>query len=376
MTTPLRAAVVGAGVGEEYVAALRRRTDVEVVAVCARTPESVRRVADRHQITGRYTSYESMLEREALDIVVVATPNHLHYPVTMAALEGGAHVACEKPLGLTLDEARSMARRADELGRRHFVSFTWHFLPAVRHVKELLETGLIGSPYHVHVRYYVRGWGDPHGPMRWQFDAAQAGSGSLGNIGSHAIHLVQWWLGDVQRVCSSLRTVVWERDARGGGRAEVSVDDTCGLLAELEDGTPVVFSTSAVAFGPRVSVEIGVFGSEGALVLEDDWSASDAATGRIRVARSDDSGWTPVPVPAGLTEGESLVDPAAPLRGCFARMAAEFTAAVREDRAASPDFHDGVRVQEVIEAALRSAVEERWVALDDVRSVPADGSRT
>jgi predicted dehydrogenase len=363
MTGPLRAAVAGAGIGDEYVRALALIPGVEVVAVCARTAGSANTLADRHGVVGRYTSFEAMLEREAPALVVVATPNRLHAPMTLAAVEAGAHVVCEKPLALTLAQARQMALRAHELGRTSFVPFTWRFLPAARRAKELLDDGSVGTPYHVFVRYFVRGFGDPHGPMRWQFDAAEAGSGSLANLASHAIHLVHWWVGGVRRLCASLATHVDERTSPGGGRAVVSVDDTCGLLAELDGGASLALTASSVAFGPRVSVELGVLGSDGALVLDDEWGTAAAATGRLRLARAGETGWSEVPLPPD----EPRADGEAPFRGCFARMAEEVVAAVREGRPASPGFEDGVRVQAVLEAALRAAAESSWVEVDDVR---------
>jgi predicted dehydrogenase len=370
--TPIRAAVVGAGIGEEYVRAFAREPDLEVVAVCARSRESARRVAEKHGVAAHYTSYESMLKNEIPEIVVVATPNHLHYPVTMAALESGAHVACEKPLGMTFAEATRMAERADELARRHLATLTWRFLPAARYAKELLDDGFVGTPYHGYARYHVRGWGDPKGPMRWQFDAAYAGSGALANLGSHAIHLVQWWLGAVRRVTAQTTTAIRERED-GAGSSRVSVEDTCMLLAELESGTPVAVSLSSVAYGPRVSVEIGVFGDEGALLFKDDWNTPDAAVGRLTASRAADSGWVDVAVPPRLV-GDIEADHDAPLRGCFAGMAHELTAAVRENRPATPDFHDGALVQAVIDAALVSAADARWVATAEIFERAAEGS--
>ena len=364
MTERLRVGVVGGGIGEEYVSAFARNPDAEVVAVCTRTPESAERLARRYGIGGRYTDHAAMLEREALDVVVVAVPNYLHHPITLAAIEAGAHVVCEKPLALSVHEAVAMTLRAEELRRRHFVPFTWRFLPAARRMKELLSSGFVGRPYHVDVRYFVCGWGDPHGPMRWQYDAASAGSGSLGNVGSHAVHLVQWWLGDFRKVCTLLKTLVPERATPNGATEAVSVDDTCALIAELHDGTPVVFHTSSVAHGPRVDVEIRVHGSDGALVFEDDWSSDDASLGRVRATREGDGGWTRLQVSSDRL-AEELVAPSAPLRACFERMAAEVVAAVRDDRPAVPSFHDGVRVQRVLDAALRSAAAASWEAVEE-----------
>src|SRR5262245_42562506 len=358
MSYPLRVAVAGAGIGEQYVASFAGHPDAEVVAVCTRTPGSGTHLTSRYDVGRSYTDYETMLEREAPEIVVVAVPNHLHSPMTLAALEAGAHVVCEKPLALDLDEALEMVSRAEERRRCTFVPFTWRFLPAAVRMSELLAAGFVGRPYHVSIRYFVCGWGDPHGPMRWQYDAAAAGSGTLANIGSHSIHLVQWWLGDFRRVCALLGTLVPERLTATGTRAHVSVDDTCVLLGELEDGTPVALDASSVAYGPRVDLAIRVSGSDGALVFEDDWAAADAHLGRLRGARAGDAGWTPIEVPHGGTRADS--GRGTPLGVCFDRMAAEVVSAVRENRTARPSFRDGLRVQRVLDAALRSAARESW----------------
>jgi predicted dehydrogenase len=363
VTKALHAAVIGTGIGEQHLQALAAQPGVEVVAICARTTASARRAATHHGVAHAYTSYERLLAERAPDLVVVATPNSLHHAMALASLDAGAHLLCEKPLGMTFAQAAELATRADELGRRHLAAFTWHFLPAARRMKELLADGAIGSVYHVHARYHVRGWGDPSGPMRWQFDAALAGSGAVANLGSHLVHLIDWWLGDFDAVCAQLTTAVPEREGEHGPIA-VTVDDTCGMLARLSSGVPVTLSLSSVAFGPRVSVEVAIYGRSGALLFSDDWSAPDACTGRIRIAREGDAGWADMALP-GLPAPPP--DHASPLHGCFEGMAAEIVAAIREERPATPDFHDGARVQAVLDATAASAAESRWISIADVR---------
>jgi predicted dehydrogenase len=359
----LRAAVVGAGIGEEHARALAAQDGVELVAVAARSAESAGRLGERLGVAGRYTSVDELLEREAPDIVVVATPNDLHHQVVTAALEAGAHVACEKPLALRLADARSMARRADELGRRHLTCFTWRFLPAVRLVRELLDAGAIGEPHHVLVRYYTCGFGDPRGPMRWQFDAAAAGSGALGNLGSHAVDLVRLWIGEVEDVSARLSTAIGERDGGAYGSGRVTVDDSGSLALTLAGGVPATIALSMIAAGPRVSVEAVLAGSDGALRFEEDWSAGDAALGRVSRAARSDQRWTPVEVPARLAAEARFATPQSAFRGCFHGMAAELVAAIREDRPAVPDLHQGAAVQAVLDAAVASSAGGRVVSL-------------
>lgn len=363
MVNLLRVGVVGAGIGAGYIAGFQNQADVRVNAVCARTASRVAPLIEKYDIPRHYSDYEVMLAEEDLDIVVIATPNHLHHPMTLAALEAGRHVLCDKPLALNVAQASEMLDSAERAGRKHFVPFIWRFLPAAQYMREIIDSGFLGRVFHVDVRYFNLGWGDAFGPMRWQYDKQQAGSGSLGNLGAHAIHLIHWWLGDFKRVSAMMSTAVTERRQAGSDlMMPVTVDDTCSFLAELDGGTPVIFQTSSVALVERVSLEIGVFGSEGSLVFSDTWADEDAAVGRIRAMRRSDHVSSPVEIPARLTgEFLDMPDYYTPFRACFGRMAGEFVDAIREDRPAEPNFHDGLKVQRVIDAVLLSAAEARWV---------------
>lgn len=363
MVRSLKVGIVGAGVGEGYVAGFQRQLGVEVAALCARTVGRLEPLALKYGIPRTYTDYESMLAQEPLDAVVIATPNYLHHSMTMAALDAGKHVICDKPLALNAAQAQEMLERATHINRKHFVPFVWHFVPAARYVKEIVESGFLGQLYHVNVRYFNLSWGDAHGPMRWQFDKEKAGSGAISNIGSHAIHLLQWWLGDIDSVCAVLGTAVKERKWPDGTSAKVDVDDNVAFLANLANGATAVFNASMVTLVARNFLQIDLFGSDGSLIFLDDWGAEDAAIGRIYAMRKNEQVPAKVIVPERLT-GEFLDMPSyhSPFRSCFALMAAEFVDAIRQDRPADPGFDAGLRVQRVIDAVIQSAAEERWTS--------------
>jgi predicted dehydrogenase len=364
--------VIGAGIGAGHIAGFQRQHAVTVTALCTRTTAYLDALARRYAIPHTYTDYRTMLNDEPLDVVVVAAPNYLHRDMTLAALDAGAHVVCEKPLALNTQEASEMVARATAARRVHFVPFIWRFVPAAMYVKEMIDAGFIGRPYHVDVRYFVQGWGDPTGPMRWQYSRAQAGSGSLANLGSHLIHVVQWWLCPIRRVSTLATTAVKERQGSDGSAVPVDVDDSCRFLGELDDGTPITFSLSSVAFVRRVDVEICLFGSEGSVIFQDDWGAADAPTGRIWATRAGDPGPSAVPIPARLIgEFLDMPDCYTPFRRCFGRMAQEVIQAIREGRDAAPSFQDGLHVQEVLDAVLQSAREEQWATVWHTESVSA-----
>ena len=221
MSDVLRVGVVGAGIGAGYIAGFQKQPDVEVMALCARTPTHTGPLAERYKIPHLYTDYATMLAQEPLDIVVVATPNHLHHEMTLAALDAGKHVLCDKPLAMTVSQAEEMAARAAERGKKNFVPFIFRFMPAAMYIREILDTGFLGRLLSVNARYYVQGWGDLFGPMRWQYDRTQAGTGALGNIGSHIIHLIHWWLGDIKRV-SAMSSDRRARAAGAGNGSDVA----------------------------------------------------------------------------------------------------------------------------------------------------------
>lgn len=365
MTEPLRVGVVGAGIGAGYIAGFQKQLNVHVAAVCARTLKNIEPLAKRYTIPHLYTGLDEMLAQEPLDIVVIATPNNLHHGMTLQVLDAGKHVICDKPLAMNADEAQEMADRAEAVGVKHFVPFILRFLPAAQYMREIIDTGFLGRVMHVNVRYYVHGWGDMLGPMRWQYDLAQAGSGTLGNIGSHAIHLVNWWLGDIRRVSALMSTAVTERKWADGTTAPIAVDDVCAFIGELDGGVPIVFNTSSVALVTRALTEIEIFGTEGSLKFQQDWGAEYAQTGGIVAMRRNDTTPLRVEIPARLKgEFTDMPDYYTPVRTNFSRMAAEFVNAIQEDRPAAPNFHDGVRVQRVMDAVIQSVKTRAWVEVD------------
>jgi predicted dehydrogenase len=354
----LAAAVIGAGWGERYVSALVRRPDVDVVSVCAGHESSARRVALTYAVPRWYSDYASMLETEKPDVVVIATPNDLHFPIAMLALEHGAHVMCEKPLALDATQAEAMVEKARRLGRTTIVPFTWRFFPGALALRELIDAGTLGALSNARISYLTRGLGDVHGEARWQHDVTRAGSGVLANLGSHAISLVHWLLGDVRSVSGIGRSVIDQRLDSSGMLVPTPIDDAFSLLAELRDGTPVTIETGWVAFVHRVHLEITVFGSSASIQLRVDSGDPDTRVGRLTYGDATLAQPKVLPIPARLLANQCWDDFAS---ASSERIVSEFIGAVLEGRAASPDFTDGLRVQRVMDAALVSAETRQWM---------------
>ena len=367
---PLRVGVAGAGIGIRYAESFARVEGAEVVALCAATRRNAGPAALALGIEGVYTSYEEMLARAELDIVAIATPNHLHREMALAAIAAGAHVLCDKPLAMNAGEAAAMWRAAEGAGVRHVVPFWWRFLPAVQAAHALLAGGALGEPWFADVRYLNCGWGDPHGPMRWQFERARAGSGALGNVGSHAIHVLEWLAGELRRVCAHTAISVRERRRADGSTARPDVEDTVAFVGELAGGAPVAFLASSVAHHVRSAFEIAVHCSEGSVSVTALSHWPDGPDGRLMVMRRGEQAPGVVAAPplagtAGLAQALSPQDVA------YTAIAAELVAAIREGRPVAPGFADGVRVLAVLDAALASASAGGWAVPDAPAMVAA-----
>jgi predicted dehydrogenase len=353
---PYRVGIAGAGIGVRYARSFLELPDVRVVGLCAATRERAEPAARELGIPAVYTDFDQMLAECGLDVAVVATPNDLHHPQTLAAIEAGAHVLCDKPLALDTAQARDLLQAAEQRGVRHAIPFWLRFVPALVRARELLAGGSLGPPVFVDVRFLNCGWGDPQGPMRWQFERARAGSGALSNIGSHAIDALHWLGGEVARVCATTAVAVPVRRWPDGREARPDADDTAAFVAELAGGAPVTFLASHVAYTTRSAFSITVHCSGGSVDVSIDTTAGDPR-GRLTVMRRGDQAPHDESLPTPARAGLGLVD------GPYDAIAKELIDAIREGRPASPDFADGVRVQATIDAALASIAAGGWAEI-------------
>ena len=170
-----------------------------LAAICGRDRSRVAAAADRLGWAAWETDWKRLIERDDVDLVDVCTPGSSHAEISIAALEAGKHVLCEKPLANTVAEARAMAAAADRAaaaGVRAMVGFNFRRMPAVALARELVAAGRLGAIRHVRGAYLGSHLLDPELPLIWRLQAEHAGSGALGDLGAHAIDLAQYLAGD------------------------------------------------------------------------------------------------------------------------------------------------------------------------------------
>jgi predicted dehydrogenase len=348
-----RVGVAGVGIGARYAESFQSIPGVEVVALCASSERRAGPLARELPLASVYLSFEEMLARERLDVAVVATPNDLHYPMVLAALDSGAHVLCDKPLALSSGEARALLEAATRHDVRHVVPFWFRFVPAMARARELLSDGSFGELRFVDVRFLNCGWGNPDGEMRWQFERARAGSGAISNLGSHAIDALHWLAGDLARISATSSIAVTDRLWPDGRPGQPDADDTATFIGELTEGAPVSFLVSSVAYTTRSAFSIAVHASGGSVTVQ---LETDIPYTRLRVMRRGDVRPQDIALPD--PQGRDLAFTAYDL------IARELVEAIRSGRDAVPGFVDGLRAQVVIDAALTSAATREWVAVE------------
>ena len=184
-----------------------------LVGIAGRNEEAVGEAAKRYGYEYATTDWRELVADDRIGLFDNGGPNSLHAEPTIAAAEAGKHVICEKPLGRDADEAYEIWRRVAATGVKHLCAFNYRFVPAVRLAREMIEAGELGEIRHFRGRY-LQDWGDDPTLDTWRFDADEAGSGALGDLGTHVIDLARFLNGEIATVSGLVEDV----PARAGGR--------------------------------------------------------------------------------------------------------------------------------------------------------------
>jgi len=333
-----------------------------LAAICGRDPDAVAAAAARLGWAATETDWKRLVHRDDVDLVDACTPGSSHAEISIAALEAGKHVLCEKPLANTVDEARAMAaaaERAAARGVRAMVGFNFRRVPAVALARELVGAGRVGAIRHVRAAYLGAHLLDPEFPLVWRLRASEAGSGALGDLGAHAIDLAQHVAGDrITGVSALTETFVPERPLPGGGGrlGPVTVDDAALFIARFGGGAVALLEATRFATGHDEGLRVEVNGELGSLVWElgafnelrfFDATDDPATQGfrRIQVTRSVHpyaAAWWP--------EGHSIG-----YEHTFTHEVRDLLEAIAAGRDPAPTFADGLQVQQVLDAVQRSA---------------------
>ena len=332
------------------------------------------------------TDWQAVVTNPEIGLIDVATPNYMHAPVAKAAIAAGKNCSCEKPIAATLKEAREMAEAAKKAKVKTFVWYNYRRVPAVALAHQLVKAGKLGQIRHVRA-FYLQDWAGPDVPLAWRFDKKLAGSGAHGDLNAHIIDMTRFVTGEeITDICGAIaETFIKERNLMTGTvaggiaaglkgsarKGKVTVDDTVLFLARFAGGAVASFEAARQATGNQNRNGFEINGTLGSIRFDfermNELEFYDATAPRAV------QGWTNIIVTHG-GDHPYVANwwPDAHLIGyehCFTNQAYDIlkVLAGEQPTVPLPDFADAYQTQRVLEAALISAGEKRWVKLRDVR---------
>jgi predicted dehydrogenase len=317
--------------------------------LCGRDASSLASMAARWGWQETSTDWRAAIDRKDIDAVDICLPNHLHAPAAIAAADAGKIVMCEKPLALTVEDARAMARAAR--GVATLVWFNYRRVPAIAYARQLVDEGRLGTIFHYNAAYKQQ-WGtDTSRDGTWKMDPAQAGSGVGDDLLTHTIDTALYLNGPIAETVASTRTIMPGR----------RIDDAVMALVAFENGSAGTFEATRFGVGCKNRKTFEIHGSGGMLRFNLE-----------QLNHLEFLDFTNPSVEQGVRD-VLVTDMKHPLFGNFWRPGhiigyehtfigalAQFLACLSRGEDFHPNFADGLAVQEVFDAVQRSAKSREW----------------
>jgi predicted dehydrogenase len=374
VTDPLRVGLVGTGfIGSVHARSIAA-AGAELVAVAASTPSRGQQAAKRLGAGRACASATELVGAADIDVVHIATPNHLHAELALTALSNGKHVVCEKPLALSADEAAQMSDCADAAGLIAAVPFINRFHPMAREARGQLLRGELGAVHTIHGSY-LQDWLLSPNETNWRVDAHRGGaSRAFADIGSHWCDLVEWMTGErITELVATTSTVCADRPAADqqtfsagtadpdAARTPVDTEDVACVLFRTSGGASGVVTISQVAPGRKNQLWVEIDAAQRNVVFNQEqaeqlWLGSQSG-GQLLVREPTTLSQEARPyavLPAGHVQG---------FHDCFDSFVSDVYRSIDQGApvAGLPTFADGVRAAKIVEAVLASAAKHSWI---------------
>jgi predicted dehydrogenase len=370
---PIGVGIIGTGfMGRAHArafGAVRRVFDIDLVPHLAVLADADAAAAQRAAASWGFEDgigdWRALIADPRVGLVAIATPNHLHAEMALAALDAGKAVYCEKPMAIGLADALRMAERGQ--GRPTLLGYNYLRGPAVRLLKDLVQHGELGDIVAFRGRFAEDHLADPALPFSWRCARALAGSGALGDLGSHLIGLALHLVGDIDSVAGELTTVIASRPTPDGGRAAVENDDQVHATLRFASGARGIIDVSRIAWGYKNHLAVEVIGTKGSAAF------SEERLNELRLYRAGQNRRT-----HGFTT--ILAGPQHPPYGAFSpgeghqmgygdlKIAeiAHLLQGLAGAEVLYPNFTDGLAIERVAAAIERASTERRWVEVREV----------
>ena len=342
--------------------------DSHLAVLCDTPADKATQMADQFGFAHVTDDWKSLVTNPDVDIVSITTPNTLHFDMAITAVKAGKHVYCEKPLALTLDQAREMRDAARAARVKTMVGYNYIKNPAFTHACRLVQSGKIGNIVH------FRGWvdedyqADPSLPWTWRAKLSDAGLGALGDLGCHLVSMAYGLVGPIESLIADMHTVHATRPlADGTGRANVENEDTASALVRFANGVQGSLSTSRSAWGRKNRLAWEVHGTKG-MICFDQERMNELQIYRNTGDTSQQGFTTILTGPEHPPYGQFCPAPGHQL-GFNDLKVIEATAllrAIRDKHAAYPDFDHAYEFEKTIHAIAQSARDGLRVSLSDL----------
>ncbi|MBK0166636.1 Gfo/Idh/MocA family protein [Klebsiella sp. S69] len=345
----------------------------ELVRIVDVDRQAAQREAERWGWKESGTDWTSITNDDSIDIIDIATPNNSHYEICLEAFAKGKNVLCEKPLSTNSKNAEIMAKKAIESGKVHMVNFTYRAWPAIAQAKKIIESGEIGSIRHFEGHFLQDHNNDPTIPLHWRFKEEPAGAGALGDVGAHIIDLARFLVGEFDSVSAVMQRFITERPLVGdrSRKGAVEVDDFTCSLVNFKNGATGTIKAGWALPGYKNDVFFNVVGDKGALRFS--WQRSNelqyfdsrdpsslSGFRTILIGRAHPGAelfWFP---DLGGELGVGVTGQGIGYGEAFALSFKHFAEVLKLGKSSAPDFIDGLRCCEIIDAIKLSSTTHKW----------------
>ena len=267
MENKVKIGIIGlGGISKKHIKELSQIKECNITAICDIDEKKLCAVGEELKIPteNRFKDYRELINCKDVDAVEICTPNHLHVPMSVAAVEAGKPFNVEKPLSVSYEDACLLGEKLKEKPTPNMICFSYRFMPAVRYAKRMMENGEIGKVINIQVEYLKSSAFMKDRRLEWRFIKKYAGTGVLGDLGVHLVDMASFLLGDVKAVSAVKGIVVKERKVIGGDEiGKVETDDWCSFMAKIGDGINGNFFITRCALGNQNTIKFDVFGEKG-----------------------------------------------------------------------------------------------------------------
>lgn len=320
--------------------------------------------------------WQDIIEDNEIDIVDICTPNDMHCEMAVAAAEAGKHIFCEKPIARTTEEAKRMLDAVEKAGVKNSLAFNYRRTPAISLAKKFIEEGAIGKVINFRGTYLQDWSADPNSPLSWRFQKDVAGTGALGDIGTHVIDIARYLVGEMDEVCARLTTYVKERPLQTGAvdklgtikggtdapMGPVDVDDEASFMIRFKDGAFGSIEATRNGWGRNNYITVEIYGEKGSIFFnyerrdelqvffaDDEGDRRGFRTIYTGPAHPHGDGLWPIPA-LGIGYSEiKIVE-------CY-----DFIKSIMDDEKPTPDFKDGYNIALICDAVVESSSKSAWI---------------